>query len=136
MGRHGHADMGMVHGADMVGEAGYPARGGRGTVSVLNNLPTWNLACLQVLEALRKVAGDLGMGGASKREQIRAGVFRPGHLPPTRTLAEQADIELEEARQREEVSLLFMGPRCFLQCVLRLLCGVQAEAELVRVGEV
>jgi hypothetical protein len=30
-------------------------------------------------------------------------VFRQGHLPPTRTLAEQAAIEMEEARQREEV---------------------------------
>lgn len=30
-------------------------------------------------------------------------VFRPGFNQPTRTLAEQADIEIADARRREEV---------------------------------
>jgi len=32
-----------------------------------------------------------------------AQVFRPGHLPPTRTLAEQADIEVADAQRRAQV---------------------------------
>jgi hypothetical protein len=30
-------------------------------------------------------------------------VFRPSHILPTRTLAEQADIEIREAQEREQV---------------------------------
>lgn len=67
----------------------------------------------QVLQQLRKVAADLGSSsaaaavGVDRRAELRAGVFRPGHNLPTRSLAEQADIEVAEARAREEVG-------CFL----------------------
>ena len=39
-----------------------------------------------------------GQGGlAMRREDIKAGVFRPGHILPTMTLDELADIEIAAA---------------------------------------
>ena len=43
-------------------------------------------------------------GGRSRREQIRAGVFRPFHNQPTMSLEELAEREVVEAMERSERS--------------------------------
>ncbi|KAJ9517549.1 hypothetical protein QJQ45_024965 [Haematococcus lacustris] len=58
----------------------------------------------EVLQQLRRIAGDLSTSTAlpDRRAQALSQVFRQGHLPPTRTLAQQAELELADARRREQ----------------------------------
>lgn len=54
----------------------------------------------EVLHKLRGIAGTLATP-SGRREELRSQVFRPSHNLPTRSLAEQADIEIADAQRRE-----------------------------------
>ncbi|KAF5843660.1 TAP42-like protein, partial [Dunaliella salina] len=54
----------------------------------------------EVLNKLRGIAGTLATS-SGRREELRSQVFRPSHNLPTRSLAEQADIEIADAQRRE-----------------------------------
>jgi len=72
------------------------------------------------VDQLRQIAGSLATASTAlnRRQELAAQVFQQGHLRPTRTLSEQAHIEMDDAKRREEVERTAQQARAAHQAAL------------------